>query len=124
MSGSTIQSITPSRQEFQELIKNKSRPILFKFTATWCGPCKKVAPVIHSHIDKGITQHIDYYEIDVDESMDVYGFMSSKRMVRGVPALLYYDMSCTSFAPLYNVCTGKTEVVDELFNTIWESFDN
>ena len=38
-------------------------------------------------------------DIDVDESVDLYAFLKSKKMVNGIPVMLCYKKGNVSFAP-------------------------
>ena len=63
--------------------------IIIKFTAQWCGPCKKIKDIC-SRFEKLKPKSIQYYEIDIDESLELYMKMKKMKMVNGIPALLAY----------------------------------
>lgn len=50
--------------EFRELL-SKHNKVIVDFTATWCGPCRMVKPIIH----KLAEQHTDilFLVVDVDD---------------------------------------------------------
>ncbi len=52
------------------------------FTASWCGPCKALAPRMES-----LSGQISYQKIDVDQNSE----MSAKYGVRNVPCLVLVD---------------------------------
>jgi len=109
---------TLSREGFLEMILKKDRPVFVKFTADWCGPCKRVKPIIDEFLTNEILEKLKYVEIDIDNSVDVYAFMKSRRMLNGIPTLLFYDMGTNSFSPTYSTSTGKEETVKEFLNVI------
>lgn len=68
---------------FQEKIA--SGVVLVDFFATWCGPCKMLAPVIEEIADEA-DGAFSVYKIDIDEAEDAvmeYGIMS-------VPTLMIF----------------------------------
>lgn len=69
-------------EEFESLAK-KSAVAVVDFSATWCGPCKMLAPVVESVSEK-LADKVDFYNVDVDEAQDLaisYG-------VNSVPCLI------------------------------------
>lgn len=64
--------------DWQAKVLDATEPVLVDFFATWCGPCKMMAPVIDEvAAEKGASAKV--YKIDIDENMDVaqkYGVMS------------------------------------------------
>ena len=60
-------------EEFKSVLNTSTQYLVFKFTATWCNPCKKVAPAYDSYATNDIYQNTDFYSIDVDEedTMDI-----------------------------------------------------
>lgn len=43
------------------------RPAVVDFNATWCGPCRKLAPIL-KELAAEYAGRIDFYSIDVDEN--------------------------------------------------------
>ncbi len=67
-----------SSAEWQQKVLDASEPVLIDFFATWCGPCKMMAPVI-DEIAGEKAGSASVYKIDIDENPDIaqqYGIMS------------------------------------------------
>ena len=108
-----------SRNQYQNIIANKQKPLFVKFTASWCGPCQAIAPFVNEFLmDHSVKDKIEYLEIDIDESLDVFAFMKKMKMLNGVPSLLFYNMENKTFAPTMTVSTGNKEVVKKFLNNV------
>ena len=47
-------------------LKGKECHILFYFTATWCGPCKRIYPLIEK-LSEGLDESkVEIYKVDID----------------------------------------------------------
>lgn len=53
----------------QEVVKSAT-PVLVDFFATWCGPCKAVAPVL-DEIGKELAGKLKVVKVDIDNSGEV-----------------------------------------------------
>lgn len=62
---------------FFDIIKNE-KPVLVDFFATWCGPCKMLAPVL-IQVKETLGDKIKIIKIDTDKNQE----LSSKYQVRG-----------------------------------------
>lgn len=53
--------------EFEGVLSSLSRPVVIDFSATWCGPCKRYAPIYHD-VAAQYADKADFYTVDVDRS--------------------------------------------------------
>jgi thiol-disulfide isomerase/thioredoxin len=102
---SRVQKPELDRNEYQSLISQNTDSILvFKFGAGWCGPCKRSKDMIYGHVNR-MPDNVKFYDIDVDESFDLYAWLKSRKQVNGIPVLLAYYPGNITFAS-NNAITG------------------
>lgn len=62
--------------------KTRSGNVLLYFTASWCGPCQQLKPILKSMAEEGL---VNVVEIDVDD----HGDLADTHEVQGIPLLKY-----------------------------------
>jgi len=70
------------------------RVLIIKFSAEWCKPCQKIKAFVHEQFAK-MPENVVIADIDIDETMDLYVALKSKKMVNGVPSLLAFHGDVT-----------------------------
>ena len=76
---------TPKKETFADILKGDT-PVLVDFTATWCGPCKMMKPVLEElHRRKG--DRLRILKIDIDQSPAA----ARAYQVQSVPTLLLFQ---------------------------------
>jgi thioredoxin 1 len=78
-------SATHKKETFAEIL-NGETPVLVDFTATWCGPCKMMKPVLEElHQRKG--EQVRIIKIDIDQSPAA----ANAFQVQSVPTLILFQ---------------------------------
>ena len=76
---------THKKETFAEIL-NGETPVLVDFTATWCGPCKMMKPVLEElHQRKG--EQLRIIKIDIDQSPAA----AQAYQVQSVPTLILFQ---------------------------------
>ena len=78
-----------TKDTFHEHLKNNQTAFIVKFGAEWCGPCKKIDPLVYQWVTK-MPPEIKCAIIDIDDNFEIYAFLKSKKMANSIPTILCY----------------------------------
>src|SRR6202140_5180363 len=62
---SNVQAVTDG--EFESLVLKSDIPVLVDFWATWCGPCRMIAPIVEQ-IHGELGDKVKIMKMDIDEN--------------------------------------------------------
>lgn len=71
---------------FQSRVLNGEMPVLVEFTATWCGPCKMLEPILKELAEQWEGK-VQILQVDVDQNAE----LAMQYNVMGVPTLLFFS---------------------------------
>jgi thioredoxin 1 len=72
-----------SESGFDAEVLQSATPVLVDFTASWCGPCKMIAPIL-DQVAAEYAGRLNVVKVDVDENEAT----AARYKVRGVPTLM------------------------------------
>lgn len=81
---SFIKNIWNLEEHAAEFVFKGGRPCVIDFYATWCGPCKKVAPIIEK-LAKEYNGKVDFYKVDTDENQKLAMILQ----IRNIPTVFF-----------------------------------
>lgn len=70
---------------FDKEVLQSDVPVLVDFTATWCGPCKALAPIVDKIADD-FAGKVKVGKLDIDESPEI----ATKYKIKGVPTCIVF----------------------------------
>lgn len=72
-------------ETFEAEVLKASKPVLVDFSATWCGPCKKLEPIVHE-VAAEYGDRVKVVKVDVDHAPGT----AARFGVLSVPTLLFF----------------------------------
>ena len=77
--------ITITNENFNEEVINSAKPVLLDFWASWCGPCRMVAPIVDEIADERADVKVG--KVNVDDEPE----LASKFGVMSIPTLVVME---------------------------------
>ena len=78
-----------SVSEFQRHLETNRGLLLIKFGATWCKPCRLIQDVVHEYFTN-VPDTVTCAILDVDQNIELYGYLKKNRITYGIPCILCY----------------------------------
>ena len=82
MAGNTLEV---NSSNFDDSVLNSPVPVLVDFWATWCGPCKMIAPILDEIADE-YSDRLKICKLDIDANQGT----PPKYGIRGIPTLMLF----------------------------------
>lgn len=79
----SVQQIQAS--QFSTEVLQSRQPVVVDFFATWCPPCRAIAPVLEN-LAQGYQGQVKFVKVDVEQAPE----LASRFRIQGVPTLMFF----------------------------------
>lgn len=80
-----MSALNITKQNFQEEVLNCDKKVLIDFWAAWCGPCRRVSPVIEEIAEE--RPDVKVCKVNVDEQQE----LAAEFQIMSIPALVVME---------------------------------
>jgi thioredoxin 1 len=77
--------LTVGESEFDRVVLESAQPAVVDFSASWCGPCKALAPVIEK-LASDYADRVTVAKVDIDDNPA----LAARYGVRSVPTVMLF----------------------------------
>jgi thiol-disulfide isomerase/thioredoxin len=104
-------------KELDKILQENKGLVVIKLGAIWCSPCQRISPVVEEWT-QSLPSFVNYYNLDIDENFDIYGFFKVKKRVGGIPAILVWKAGNISHIPDLDIQGGNVANITTFFNQV------
>lgn len=77
--------IEVTQENFREIVVESKKPVIVDFWAEWCGPCKKLGPIIEE-VAEELDEQVTVAKVNVDEQRT----LGAMFQIMSIPAVLFF----------------------------------
>lgn len=73
-----------NKDTFTQAVNDQDHLVVVDFFATWCGPCKMLAPVLEKAANE--MSQVRFYKVDIDQEPD----LTQQFQIMSVPTMVFF----------------------------------
>lgn len=77
--------IEVTQDNFREIVVESDKPVIVDFWAEWCGPCKKLSPVLEE-VAEELGDQVTVAKVNVDDERT----LGAMFQIMSIPAVLFF----------------------------------
>jgi len=74
-----------NKDNYKDEVLNSDKPVLIDFWASWCGPCRMIAPILEEISEE--RDDIKVCKVNIDDEID----LAAKYQIVSIPTLVFVE---------------------------------
>lgn len=102
---------TITNDNFEQDVLQSKIPVMIKFTATWCGPCRVIQPILEE-VAQEVEGKATIVKLDIDDSPE----LAAKFKVKSIPTMIVFKNGEVVKTQIGSISKNKILALLELEN--------